>query len=102
MPEVRLIDANALHAKIYEDSERSYGASANIAQVLLRIETAPTIEPKLRHGDWNTIYSFDGDVYFRCSNCEEEFVLDDGNPKSKGWKYCPSCGCKMDGGADNG
>lgn len=60
----------------------------------------PTIEPEVRHGDWNTIYSFDGDVYFRCSNCEEEFVLDDGNPKSKGWKYCPSCGCKMDGGAE--
>lgn len=41
---MRPIDADALHAKIYEDSERNYGASANIAQVLLRIETAPTLD----------------------------------------------------------
>lgn len=50
MPEVRLIDANALHAKICEDSENNYGASVNIAQVLLYIETAHTIE--FEPGQW--------------------------------------------------
>ena len=92
-PEVRLIDANALHAKIYEDSERNYGASANIAQVLLRIETAPTIKPKVRRGQW--IQRRNGEYY--CSNCgrEERFIFQK--------NYCPKCGAYMrEEGADNG
>jgi hypothetical protein len=92
-PEVRLIDANALHAKIYEDSEHNYGASANIAQVLLRIETAPTIEAKpVRNGRW--IQRRNGKYY--CSNCEREerFIFQK--------IYCTKCGAYMrEESADN-
>jgi Zn finger protein HypA/HybF involved in hydrogenase expression len=110
-PEVRLIDANALHAKIYEDSERSYGASANIAQVLLRIETAPTIEAKpVRYGRWlntdETVWDakeIDGKqkleisiVAARCSVCERwaEHV-NNFSPYMK-YNFCPHCGARMD------
>ena len=42
--EVRLIDANTLHAKIMKDNDNDLSRKENIAQILLRIETAPTIE----------------------------------------------------------
>ena len=95
MPEARLIDANALHAKIYEDSERNYGASANIAQVLLRIETAPTIKAEpVRHGHWifreeATPEYLPWDMW--CSCCGEYHDSDDYNDR-----YCSKCGAKMD------
>lgn len=113
--EVRLIDANALHAKIYEDSERSYGASANIAQVLLRIETAPTIEAKpVRYGRWiekppysdETVKGLEFQIV--CSECDAQnsSITFDENcvPIAKTFyrtRYCPNCGSRMDGGADN-
>ena len=105
-PEVRLIDANALHAKIYEDSERNYGASANIAQVLLRIETAPTIEPK--RGEWVETEPDEDDrkigieFSIKCSRCHDENSHLDFNENHEitgktFWKsrFCPNCGAYM-------
>lgn len=84
---MRPIDADALHAKIYEDSERSYGASANIAQVLLRIETAPTLDyapvvrcEKCKHAHRTGVK----DVYFcdpfECE-CDHDFYCKDGEER---------------------
>lgn len=97
MPEVRLIDANALHAKIYEDSERSYGASANIAQVLLRIETAPTIKADIvRHGRWiSRRAEFGTGIMYECSVCHkicEHYTHIHYDPPP----YCMHCGAKME------
>ena len=39
--------------------------------------------------DW-----WDGDTWF-CSNCNEAFVLMNGNPKENNLKYCPFCGAEM-------
>lgn len=86
---MRLIDADALHAKICEDSENNYGAAANIAQVLLRIETAPTIiaEP-VRHGHWMFLEQKSGYLW-TCSNCKGNF--------DQRFSYCPHCGADMEG-----
>jgi hypothetical protein len=90
MPGVRLIDANALHAKICEDSENNYGASLNIAQVLLYIETAPTIEQEVRNGEWTIARSYGEYDFWKCGNCKKW--------NDKPTKYCPRCGAKMKGG----
>lgn len=62
-----------------------------IGQTLKRYvkrQPAAEVEP-VRHGRWNP----DGS----CSECGE---YDNKDPY--GSKYCPNCGAKMDGGADNG
>ena len=52
------------------------------------------------HGEWE-YYNGSGYVkpHFRCTNCGqpryEHYACND-------FKYCPNCGAKMDGGADNG
>lgn len=42
----------------------------------------------------------DEDMYdepiFRCSNCNERFVLEEGTPLDNCYFYCPNCGAKMD------
>lgn len=90
---MRLIDGDALHAKICEDNENNYGASLNIAQVLLYIETAPTVEAELvRHGQW--VQRRNKEYY--CTNCgrEEKHIFQK--------NYCPRCGAHMRyGGAVN-
>ena len=87
MTEVRLIDANTLHAKIMKDNDNDLSRKENIAQFLLRIETAPTIEAEpIRHGQWimNNPYGIKC-----CSEC--------GYGQSIGAEnYCPNCGSKMD------
>ena len=37
-----------------------------------------------------------GDPIYRCSNCGEHFILEEGTPTDNGYFYCPNCGAKMD------
>ena len=37
-----------------------------------------------------------GDPIYRCSACNERFVLEEGTPADNGYSYCPNCGAKMD------
>ena len=114
MPEVRLIDANALHAKIMKDNDNDLSRKENIAQFLLRIETEPTIEAEpIRHGEWIPVSSYEafggvaelwGDsiAYYYCSKCKEQAYADEFGRDILS-KFCPHCGAKMQYGcAENG
>ena len=79
----------------------AYEAVWKSARVLKNIPAA-NVAPVV-HGRWDDSgrYTFpSGDVAVRCTNCgcaltESEYHLNN-------WNYCPVCGDKMDGGADNG
>lgn len=90
MPEVRLIDANVLHAKIFEENRRNYAATETVAQILLRIETAPTIEPEVQHAYWEP--SEVGE--YHCTNCGVECDVDKFH-KALLNPFCGKCGAKM-------
>lgn len=107
---MRPIDADVLHAKISEENRRNYAATENVAQILLRIETAPTIEAEpMRHGQWIAVSSFEacgGDeevwmahgnpiAYHYCSECKNETYLNEEGKEILS-DYCPFCGAKMD------
>lgn len=57
------------------------------------------VEP-VRHGRWEEMHYeggiLDGTNFDRCSICGYERVFDDPALKTV-FKYCPNCGCKMDG-----
>ncbi len=66
----------------------------------------PTIEPEQRHGRW--IHSDPLDykdpngvihVHGMCSCCR---LIYDFRDMTSRFKFCPDCGARMDGGADNG
>ena len=64
--------------------------------------TAPTIEAEpVRRGRWIDAHMISGGDFNRCSECgcyiEQVYFANDYNVR-----YCPNCGAKMDGGADNG
>ena len=51
------------------------------------------------HGRWER--DADGDWY--CTNCDEVVAIcESGRERTYRKPYCPNCGAKMDGGADNG
>ena len=56
------------------------------------------------HGRWKEMHYeggiLDGTNFDRCSVCGYERVFDDPAFKTV-FKYCPNCGAKMNGGADN-
>ena len=58
----------------------------------------------VRHGQWlRSDDDWDSLTSIRCSICGEEWcfeMIDDVTLLN--YKYCPNCGTKMDGGADNG
>ena len=98
MPEVRLIDANALKAKLkigtntatYSDYCNGYCDARQVD--LDAIDAAPTIEAEpVRHGRW--IYN-GYDEYPTCSYCNQSDTYAE--------DYCGNCGARMDGGDDNG
>ena len=99
----RLIDANALHAKIMKDHDNDLSKKENIAQILLRIETAPTIEPKpVRHGQWieRRYGNWKDDIRIcsaKCSECKRYAYQMKTLVVWFDADFCPNCGARMDG-----
>lgn len=46
-------------------------------------------------GHWIIEDMFDGDVAYRCSECNELFWLESGTPKDNEYNFCPKCGKKL-------
>lgn len=98
MSEVRLIDANALKAKIQaliendnaEDFEKGYNIA--LQGVIEKIDNAPTIDCIVNtievrsYGEWK--YLKNG--YYECSECK--YV-----PHEIKSNFCPNCGADMRG-----
>ena len=92
---MRLIDADALYDKteeIYKNAQAPY-------RMIYRgfvdtVADAPTISPdSLRErGRWEKS-RYNGFLW--CSVCKNCYV-DDHWPNDEKWKFCPSCGAKMD------
>ena len=95
----RLIDADALVEKAYWHGEHpsvdDLFAEGVDAVDVSDIDNAPTIEAEpVRHGYWMCGDYYDiGDV---CSECDWDSLI---SPCD--YRYCPNCGAKMDGGADD-
>lgn len=110
----RLIDANALKAKLKIDTNTAtYSDYCNgycdARQVDLdAIDAAPTIEPEVRNGRWlsytGTHYTgkeneygdpeYKEHIFFVCSNCRRKTVVRE--------NFCPNCGADMrEEGTDN-
>lgn len=110
---MRLIDADALKEYIsdlkYETDDPSVMVGGN--QVLKHIlpqiiDGAPTIDAKpVRHGKWETTECIPlKSTITMCSACNSSYLTVDIIRASKSGEhmpdYCPSCGARMDGGAD--
>lgn len=106
--DVRPIDAIALHKEIMECCKYDFSRKLNLAQILLFIEKAQTVDVKpMRHGRWIN------DTF--CSECKRFPVPADVSISeqvlTKIFSWCPHCGAKLnaentdiltnDGGTDN-
>ena len=83
----------------------AYGEAAVdvINHVEKYVAEMPTIEPEVRRGRWITRDSKTA----KCSYCgwwqhaKTYYLPDDIHEFSKCYRFCTSCGSRMDGGADN-
>lgn len=106
----RYIDVNALLKDISETVVFSVRGDADLptpemrgaTKVVNRIDAAPTADVvEVKHGEWiadkeNYICKVDclkpaKQTTYKCSECGHK------SGRNKGFKYCPSCGAKMDG-----
>ena len=104
MPDIRLIDANAVLKEMKEtyctDCNNYNGVCCRACEHMDDmdfIEDAPTIDAHpVKHGTWNRT-----DMFVKCSECGVELlddaffgihVFDDGY-----MPFCPNCGAKMGG-----
>ena len=94
----------SLESSIPAKDNYAKGYDAALGRVLIAVREVPPVtnEQPVKHGRWEEIEEYGGwgDTYFRCSICGDEWDLDAGTPVENGMKYCPSCGAKMDGGAE--
>lgn len=110
MPEVRLIDANALLKKCIEgdgDNEFTEGYNFAVQEISAYIELAPTIEAEpVRHGRWIEVtkHRDENGAILNDYECSECFAMlkDSDSEQIKDERFCYNCGVRMDGGADNG
>lgn len=86
-----------------------YGETQHNVMAVDDLQYLPTIEAEpVRHGRWKgwTTSKFTGKykdydepefkdyIYYTCSECYRKSAIQE--------LYCPQCGARMDGGADNG
>ena len=88
---MRLIDADALDRKVYNDTPiKVFGSIKKMAAVRQLIEDAPTVDvfTTVRKGEWipNSDKSF-----FKCSCCGCGIFT----PFQDAYRFCPNCGAKM-------
>ena len=57
------------------------------------VKAISSAEPKTGH--WIEEDMFDGDVAYRCSECNELFWIESGTPKDNGYNFCPKCGKRL-------
>ena len=80
------------------DIELKCRGTCNVIDIL---QQQPTIDAEpVKHSAW-TVHDPDFNSY-QCKNCGLAWMLNDGNPAENEMNYCPKCGARMDGGAENG
>lgn len=73
------------------------GSDGAMAMEIVASPPAADVAPVV-HGRWER--DADGDWY--CTNCDEVVAIcESGRERTYRKPYCPNCGAKMDGGADN-
>lgn len=55
----------------------------------------PSCKGCLHIAEWVEDEDMYGEPIYRCSNCHERFVLEEGTPFDNRYFYCPNCGAKM-------
>ena len=96
------IERDALLDDIYA-AVRHRGMGEIIGQTLMRyVKRQPAADVALVvHGCFEPCFDENGNWrqgFAKCSNCGKEYYAQVINH----FGYCPNCGAKMDGGADNG
>lgn len=86
---------NSLHTRPVSEWFDVMGQKEN-GEPLYRFEKIKYEVAEVRHGEWE---NYPSHSYRRCSICKMEWEKPRFNTRSN---YCPNCGAKMDGGADNG
>lgn len=85
-------ELKAENARLEELYQKSIG-------VIAATDCAECKDKVIKHAYWEEKQDMNGDTYYHCTNCKEDFVFVEGTPKDNLYYYCPNCGAKMDGGA---
>ena len=98
MPDVRLIDANALKEYLGCDNDRKY-SSMIMHEIADRIDEQPTISAvPVVHGRWVKANGMMPPEYHgrKCCSVCDAFALSDFYGRERLSDFCPNCGAKMD------
>lgn len=102
MDYIKRADALNFDMSIECEPDEVLAVMEGIARVLDYIKQIPAADVvEVRHGEWKYLPGIEvnGDKYlgkYKCNLCSH--YVEAGADKN----YCPNCGCRMDGGADNG
>ena len=98
----RYIDADNLAQRIMyymSHTPERCGEHYAYKAALKEIVGSPTADVvEVKHGEWIEKEEVYGDVYYTCSECNNDWTTIDGTPQENFMNYCPYCGAKMDGG----
>lgn len=104
--------ANACTDVLERASEIDYIAGFSDELVIEILDNIPTVDvAPIKHGQWEwfdedtgtPITGYEREWGWRCSRCKHELPDDYDDPDYRPMlDYCPYCGAKMEGGANNG
>lgn len=80
----------------YERTHGNLQGCLEFRQLVEWLKDYKRILSKQKVGKW-LLFDDESNSYC-CSACNTAYTLIDGTPKDNGYKYCPSCGAKMEEG----
>ena len=95
----RYIDVDKINFRgIEPQMDKNYITLIPLKYAECIVNTAPTADVvEVKHGEWIEKEEIYGDVYYTCSNCNNDWTTIDGTPQENFMNFCPNCGAKMDG-----
>ena len=95
------IKREAAITALLNDAQEQVGYSREDAADCIRYMDAADVAP-VRHGRWiEPPRLYYGAKQYECSLCYSDTFWNKHSITEK-YNHCPNCGCRMDGGADNG
>ena len=97
-----LIDVNELKAELF-DSDWAMDNDEHMVEEIIERQSYVDAEP-VRHAKWVHMEDYESPIYstWMCNSCKGKVYMSlDDSPDTHGFTYCPMCGARMDGVAQN-
>lgn len=89
------------YCELNDEGKTAFRMAITALELFGNSEQLPSAQPEPKEGHWIKHESHDGGEQYECSECGVLWEFNDGTPEDNEAYFCPKCGTKMKGEAND-